>query len=109
MLDRLLAEASDPTGAPEYLTQILQWGPPGVVIVLILTGVLVTKGQLAQMKDERDAWKTAYEKEVAAHDQTRAALGDLTKTGEANLQSSQTALALLQNLGHLAARQGSSG
>lgn len=103
MLSYWLAEAVDPTGtAPEYLTQILQWGPPGVVIVLIVLGVLVPKGAHAQMKQDRDDWKAAYDKEVTAHEQTRAAMADLTKVGEANLRASETALALLQNLGHIA-------
>ncbi len=105
MLSYLLAEAADPaSGAPEYLTQILQWGPPGVVIVLIVMGVLIPKGAHEQMKQDRDDWKSAYDRECEAHDATRNALVELTRVGEANLQASQTALALLQNLGHIARR-----
>lgn len=94
------------TGSPEYVTQILQWGPPGVVIVLILTGVLVTKGQLEQMRKIADDWHTAYDKECAAHDDTRAALAEVSKSASASLEVAKTTTVLLSNLGHLANRPG---
>lgn len=91
--------------APEYITQILQWGPPGVVIVLILTGVLVTKGQLEQMKTDRDDWRAAYEKECEAHGTTRSALAEATRASGASLEMAKTTAALLTNLGHVARQQ----
>jgi hemoglobin-like flavoprotein len=99
------AEASAP-GTPEYISQILQWGPPGVVIVLLLLGVLVTKGQYDQMKAERDKWQAAYEKERDAHDSTREALAESVKTASASLETARTTTALLTNLGHLANQPG---
>jgi hypothetical protein len=98
---RYLAEAA-PTDAPVYITQILQWGPAGVLIVLILSGVLVTKAQFEAMRKDRDDWRAAYEKECDAHDTTRAALAEATKASVASLEMARTTAALLTNLGHVA-------
>jgi hypothetical protein len=102
----LAAEGSP--DAPAYITQILQWGPPGVVVVLILTGVLITKGQFDAMKKDRDDWKAAYEKEVEGHEDTRGALSDAVKAAASSLEVARTTTALLTNLGHIA-QQGNKG
>ena len=96
------AEAAAGDTGFDIVSQVLQWGPPGIVIALILTGVLVTKGQLAQMKQDRDDWRAAYELERAAHAETRSALADSTKTAAASLEVAKTTQVLLTNLGHIA-------
>lgn len=107
MIRLWLAEAAVDGGgaAPEYISSLLQWGPAGVVIILIVSGVLVTKGHLEQTKTERDQWRAAYEKERDAHEQTRDALGELTRTSTAALETAKTTAALLTNLGHIASRE----
>jgi hypothetical protein len=90
--------------APSYITQILQYGPAGVMLVLILSGVLITKAQFEAMKKDRDDWRSAYEKETVAHDTTRTALAEATRASAASLEMAKTTAALLTNLGHLAAR-----
>jgi hypothetical protein len=101
MLQQLAADATD---AGEVMGQVLQWGPAGVVIVLILTGVLVTRGQMQQMQADRDQWKAAYERECNAHDTTRTALVEANRGSAASIETARTATALLSNLGHVAAR-----
>lgn len=88
--------------APAYITQILQWGPPGIIVVLILTGVLVTKGQLDQMRQDRDSWRAAYDKEVEAHTATRTALAEAVKAAGSSVEVAKTTTSLLTQLGHVA-------
>lgn len=105
MLHLLAAEvAADPTDWP---TMVLQWGPPGVVIVLLLTGVLVTRGNHEDVKAERDRWRAAYEKECDAHDETRNALAEASRSAAAAVETARTTTGLLSHLGHPPARPGS--
>lgn len=99
------AEAA--TGSPDFVATILQWGPPGVVIVLLLTGVLVTKGNHEDVKAERDRWRAAYEKECDAHDETRGALAEAGRSAAAAVETARTTTGLLSHLGHPPARPGS--
>jgi hypothetical protein len=102
---RLFAAEGDPADAPAVLGQILQWGPAGVIIILILTGVLVTKAQLESMKNDRDEWKAAYQQESQAHESTREALREAVAAAATSLEVSRTTTALLNNLGHMAQTQ----
>jgi hypothetical protein len=99
------AEAAGNT--PDYINSILQWGPPGVVVVLLLTGVLVTRGNHDDVKAERDRWRLAYEKEVSAHDETRQALAESSRAAAAAVETARTTTGLLGHLGHSQARPGS--
>lgn len=100
------AEAAT-TAAPDYISTILQWGPPGVVIVLLLTGVLVTRGNHEDVKAERDRWRQAYERECSAHDETRQALAESSRAASAAVETARTTTGLLSHLGHPPARPGS--
>ena len=91
---------------PDVMTSILQWGPAGVVIVLLLTGVLITRGNHEDVKAERDRWQAAFEKERSAHELTRQALADANRTGAAAVETSKTTAALLDRLGHKTGRTG---
>lgn len=99
-----IVAASDPDGGSPDIGQLVQYGVLGVVLVLLLTGVLVTKGSYEQMRKERDEWKGAYDKEHEAHTTTRDALAESTKAAAASLEVARTTTALLTNLGHVAHR-----
>ena len=94
----LAAEGAD--SAPNVLGAILQWGVPGVVLLLILLGWLVPKGAHAQIVNDRDAWKAAYEKERDAHQATRDALADSSRSAVAAVETARTTAGLLDRLGH---------
>ncbi len=78
-----------------------------MVIVLLLTGVLVTKGNHEDVKSERDRWRAAYERECEAHDQTREALAESSRSASAAVETARTTTGLLSHLGHPPARSGS--
>ena len=99
--------AAEATGNTDYISSILQWGPPGVVIVLLLTGVLVTRGNHDDVKADRDRWRQAYEKECSAHDETRQANTELSRAAAAAVETARTTTGLLSHLGHPQARPGS--
>ncbi len=86
---------------------IIQWGPAGVVIVLLLTGVLVTRGAHDDVKAERERWRAAYEKESEAHDETRQALTEANRSAAAAVETARTTTGLLSHLGHPSTRPGS--
>lgn len=98
MFHQLTAEAAG--SSPDFVSTIIQWGPPGVVLVLLLTGMLITKGAHEQMKADRDEWRGAYEKERDAHAATRDALADASRAAAAAVETSRTATGLLSHLGH---------
>lgn len=107
MLHQLAAEAATSNSDP--ITEMLQWGVLGAVLVLLLLGWLVPKGAHEQMKVDRDEWKSAYEKEREAHQATRDALADASSAAAAAVENARTTTALLSNLGHAAARPGTGG
>lgn len=98
MLYHLAVDAS--SASPDFVATILQWGPPGVVLALLLTGMLITRGNHEDVKAERTRWREAYEKECAAHATTREALVDSSKSSAAAVETAKTATALLSKLGH---------
>lgn len=102
MFTLLAAEAS----SPDFVATLLQWGPPGVIIVLLLTGMLVTKGAYEQMKTDRDRWEAAYSKEQDAHATTRDALADTSRSAAAAVETARTTTQILSSLGHSTARPG---
>ena len=107
LLHVLAAEAA--SNPPDVITTILQWGPPGVVIALLLTGVLVTKGQLEQMKTDRDYWRDAYQKEQTSHEVTRNALVDANQSASAAVETARATTQILSALGHSTQRPGIGG
>lgn len=101
MLQHLAAEAA---ANPDLVATVLQWGPAGVVIALLLTGVLVTRGNHEDVKAERERWRQAYEKETEAHDETRRALAESSRSAAAAIETARTTTGLLSHLGHPSAR-----
>ncbi len=103
----ILWAAEAAANSPDFVATILQWGPPGVVIVLLISGILVTKGNHDDVKAERDRWRSAYEKECDAHDETRNALAEAGRSAAAAVETARTTTGLLSHLGHPPARPGS--
>ncbi len=106
MIHLWAAEAAT-TNPPDLITAILQWGVPGVVIVLLLLGWLIPKGAHEQMKTDRDKWQEAYERERDAHAETRDALADASRSAAAAVETARTTTGLLTHLGHSTGRPGS--
>ena len=104
MFHQLAAEAA--SGSTDFIATIIQWGPPGVVLVLLLTGMLITKGAHEEVKTDRDRWRDAYEKERTAHDASRDALADTASSAAAATEAARTTAALLTSLGHPTNRPG---
>lgn len=94
--------AADPV-APDFVTPLLQYGLPGVVVVLFLMGWLIPKGVHESVKAERDQWRKAWETEQAAHQLTRSALSEANGRAEAAVEAAKTAAATLGALQHLPA------
>lgn len=90
-----------PAASTDIIGQVLQWGLPGTIIVLLLLGWLVPKGSYEQMRTDRDAWQTAYEKEREAHGITRDALVDANRSAGAAIETARTTTAILSTLGHV--------
>lgn len=89
-------EGSDP------IAPLLQWGVLGIILVLILLGWLIPKGMYQQMKADRDDWRGTYEKERDAHQATRDALADASRSASAAVETARTTTGLLSRLGHQA-------
>lgn len=66
-------------------------GPTGLVLVLIITGLLVTKRHLDDIREDRNAWRTAYEKEHEARLHAE-------RTGEMAIEQGQIAVTLLKEI-----------
>ncbi len=98
--------AAEAAPATDYVATILQWGPAGVVIVLLLSGILITKGNHEEVKNDRDQWRQAYERECSAHDETRAALAEASRSAAAAVETARTTTGLLSHLGHPTIRPG---
>lgn len=100
----VLADATGPS--PDFISTIIQWGPPGVVLALLLSGFLITKGNHEDVKSERARWQDAYDRERSAHAITRDALADASKSASAAVETAKTTAAMLTYLGHPTGRSG---
>lgn len=88
--------------APDVLSPLLQYGPLGIMTVMLLFGFLVPKWVYDAMKTDRDKWQSAAEKEQDAHDVTRQVVRDLAAREGASTELGKTALGILQGLDHTA-------
>ena len=82
----------------DALSLLTQWGPLGLVLVLVLLGVLVPRPTVDLLKQQLEREQQAHDKEREAHGKTRAALSEETKRGDAAVQAAQTAQRLLDRL-----------
>lgn len=110
--DLLIASAAADAGSSgdfDWISQLLTWGPPGVVIVLLLTGVLEPKRAVTRLEAQlgaKDAeiahWRTAFESEQTAHQRTRDALAAANERAAVAVENGRTTALLLQQRGHQA-------
>jgi hypothetical protein len=84
----------------ELLKQIATWGPGGVVLVLLILGVLVTKRELTGAQQDGERWRQLFEQERDAHRLTQEALSRERERMDAALEAGRTSAMLLQYLGH---------
>lgn len=85
---------------PDLLDLIKTWGPPGIFLALLLMGFVHTKSAHDDVKADRDAWKTAFEREQDGHSKTREALSEEARRGDAAVEAAKLANTLLDRLGH---------
>lgn len=90
---------------PEALNPLLQYGLPGVVILLFLIGWLIPKSVYETLKSELAEVHKALATEQAAHQLTRATLAEANGRADAAVEAARTAAATLQALKHLSASQ----
>jgi hypothetical protein len=91
---------------PDLLTPLVQYGPLGVVLALILVGLLVPKGAVQEIREDRDEWRGAFQAEQKAHQVTRDALAEANGRADAAVEAARTAVSMLRDLGHPNARSG---
>lgn len=87
--------------AADVLSPFLNYGVLGLLVLLILSGQLATKGQVADLKADRDAWRAAYDKERESKAVTETALTVAQNQAGLSLEASKTLTALFDKLGHL--------
>jgi hypothetical protein len=89
------------------LTAILSSAGAGtaIIVILLLTGILVTKPYLERVEREAADWKTAYEAEKQAreterraNDELRAAALVQSQRADAAVETARLAQALLEDL-----------
>ena len=75
----------------ELMDALVKTGPTGIVLLLIITGQLITKRHLEDMTKEKDAWKT-----VAEREQERG--NALEKATDSSMEQGNIALAIFREL-----------
>lgn len=85
------------------LAVISTWGPAGVLVVLLITGVLVTKRELDKADRVSEQWRVAFQTEQTAHIKTREALAVAEDRASVAQPLAETGRRLLEQLGHQAA------
>lgn len=89
------------------LTAVLSSAGAGtaIIVVLLLTGILVTKSYLERVEHEAENWRTAYEAEKQARETERHANDELRATAlvqsqraDAAVETAKLAQALLEDI-----------
>ena len=86
--------------APDVFTQLVQYGLAGIVLALLITGMIVPRYILEQIKADRDEWRAALRDEQAAHKATREAAVEANARAEAAVEAAKTTALMLRELGH---------
>jgi hypothetical protein len=94
----LVVAATDP--ATDYISLLLTWGPGGLVVALFLSGLIETKRNVTDLKNERGEWRKAFETEREGHQKTRESLAKAEERADAALEAARTTQRLLESLGH---------
>lgn len=90
---------------PEVLNPLLQYGLPGVVILLFLIGWIIPKSVYETLKTELAEVHKALATEQAAHQLTRATLAEANGRADAAVEAARTAASTLQALRHLSSQE----
>ncbi|MEU7366635.1 hypothetical protein AB0B92_13730 [Streptomyces hygroscopicus] len=93
-------EASDGADMGKLIGEFAQYGPIGVVIVLLIIGVLVPKYVMSALMAEKDNWRLAFEKEREAHQATREQLAKAEERGDVAVEQGKAMTRLLEEFGH---------
>lgn len=86
-------------GAPSGLnvtdltSALLAYGPGGLMLALVVFGLLVPRGQLTDMRKDRDEWKMAY---MTERDARIAA----ERRADVAVEQGRTTVAILDEAGH---------
>lgn len=94
------AETGDPTDVNKLLTPLLQYGVLGLMVVFIILGVLVPRYVMTALTNEKDNWRTAFERERDAHQLTREQLAKAEERGDVATEQGKTLTKLLEELGY---------
>lgn len=80
------------------ITTILQSAGAGtaIIVVLLLTGMLVTGRSAQRSEKETESWRAAYESERAAHQKTAAALAVASDRAETAVETARITKELLE-------------
>lgn len=84
------------------LAYLINFGAIGAILILWLTGAIVSKRENDRERERADQWKSLYDRETEAHDVTRQALSRERDRQDAGTEAANTAAALLRVLGHQA-------
>jgi len=82
------------------LSYLLNFGVLGLLLVLWLTGRIVSKSEHDRAIGEGEQWKQRFEQEAAAHNVTRQALGQERERGDSSIEAARMGTALLSALSH---------
>lgn len=101
----IIRAAGDSAGtALDALTPLFNYGVLGLVLLLILLGWLVPRPGVADLKADRDAWRTAFDKEREGHQVTQSALQVAQGQAALSLETSKTLTSMFDRLGHAQTR-----
>jgi hypothetical protein len=98
VLGQLTGTAGGSVTQTDVLSLLTQWGPLGLVLLLVLLGVLVPKPMVDLLRQQLERAQQAHDLEREAHAKTREALSQQAARGEAAVQAAQTAQRLLERL-----------
>lgn len=84
----------------DWLSTLINWGPGGIIIILIMTGKLAPKSTVDAANADRDSWKSAYFDECAAHSETRSALAIERQQTATSNEAARVTTQLLEGLQH---------
>ncbi|WP_406468055.1 hypothetical protein OH738_10845 [Streptomyces hirsutus] len=100
----ILAAAETATDTPADIAKMIggfaQYGVLGVVVVLFLTGLIVSRSTYLAVAADRDNWRDAHAKESEAHQATRVSLAKAEERADIAVEQGRTLNALLSELGH---------
>lgn len=84
--------------------EVVTSGLAGIGLIAFFNRWIVPGASLTEMREERDEWKTLYEKEQQAHQATRDAFTAASQRADASVEAGRVALALVESMQRQARR-----